>query len=75
MQPGPIYFKTPWKCAIFGVMCEGLPKDEAADAGKGANATEATNLLLPGRDISRNITVFGETEQFGTNKSSYEDRL
>ena len=56
-------------------MCEGLPKDEAADAGKGANATEATNLLLPGRDISRNITVFGETEQFGTNKSSYEDRL
>lgn len=45
MQPGPIYFKTPRKCGIFGVMCEGLPRqvnfliDEAASAGKGANAT------------------------------------
>lgn len=24
MQPGPIYFKTPRKCGIFGVMCEGV---------------------------------------------------
>ena len=45
MQPGPIYFKTPRKCAIFGVMCEAIPRqvnyliDEASDAGKGANAT------------------------------------
>ena len=45
MQPGPIYFKTPWKCGIFGVMCKGLPRqvnfliDEATSAGKGANAT------------------------------------
>ena len=45
MQPGPIYFKTPRKCGIFGVMCEGIPRqvnfliDEAASAGKGANAT------------------------------------
>ena len=45
MQPGPIYFKTPRKCAIFGVMCEAIPWqinyliDEASDAGKGANAT------------------------------------
>ena len=45
MQPGPIYFKTPQKCGIFGIICEGLPRqvnfliDEAASAGKGANAT------------------------------------
>ena len=45
MQPGPIYFKTPRKCGIFGVMCEGIPQqvnfliDEAVDTGKGANAT------------------------------------
>ena len=45
MQPGPIYLKTPRKCGIFGVMCEGLPRqvnfliDEATSAGKGANAT------------------------------------
>ena len=43
MQPGPIYFTTPRKCGIFGVMCEALPWqvnyliDEASDVGKGAN--------------------------------------
>ena len=26
LQPGPVYFKTPRKCAIFGVSCEALPK-------------------------------------------------
>lgn len=45
MQPGPIYFKTPRKCGIFGVVCEGIPRqvnfliDEAVSVGKGANAT------------------------------------
>ena len=45
MQPGPIYFKTPRKSGIFGVMCEAIPQqvnfliDEAATTGKGANAT------------------------------------
>ena len=45
MQPRPIYFKTPHKCGIFGVMCEGVPRqvnyliDAAAPVGKGANAT------------------------------------
>ena len=42
-QPGPIYFKTPRKCGIFGVMAEAIPQmalfllDEAVDTGKGAN--------------------------------------
>ena len=45
MQPGPIYFKTLRKCAIFGIMCEAIPQqvnyliDEASDVGKGANTT------------------------------------
>ena len=26
LQPGPIYFLTPRKCAIFDVSCEGLPR-------------------------------------------------
>lgn len=45
MQPRPIYFKTPRKCGIFGVMCEAVPRqvnyliDKAAAVGKGANAT------------------------------------
>ena len=43
LQPGPVYFLTPRKCAIFGVCCEGIPRqinyliDEAVDVGKGAN--------------------------------------
>lgn len=45
MQPGPIYFKTPRKCGIFGVMSEAVPQqvnyliDEASDVGKRANTT------------------------------------
>ena len=43
LQPGPIYFLTPRKCALFGVCCESIPRqinyliDEACDTGKGAN--------------------------------------
>ena len=43
LQPGPIYFLTPRKCAIFGVCCEAIPRqinyliDEACDTGKGSN--------------------------------------
>ena len=43
MQPGPIYFLTPRKCAIFGICCEAIPRqinyliDEAVDVGKGSN--------------------------------------
>lgn len=43
LQPGPIYFKTPRKCGIFGVCCEGIPRqvnyliDESVSAGKGVN--------------------------------------
>ncbi len=42
-QPGPIYLLTPRKCGIFGICCEGIPReinyliDEAVDVGKGAN--------------------------------------
>lgn len=44
-QPGPIYFKTPRKYALFGVCCEGIPRqvnyliDENICTGKGADAT------------------------------------
>ena len=43
LQPGPIYFLTTRKCAIFGVCCEAIPKqinylvDECVDTGEGAN--------------------------------------
>lgn len=44
LQPGPMYFLTPRKCAIFGVCCEAIPRqinyliDEGVDMGKGANS-------------------------------------
>ena len=44
LQPSPMYFLTPRKCAIFGVCCESIPRqvnyliDEAVDMGKGSNA-------------------------------------
>ena len=44
-QPGPIYFKTPRKCALFGICCEAIPRqvnfliDENVLTGKGANST------------------------------------
>ena len=40
LQPGPIYFKAPRKCGIFGIMCEGIPRqvnyliDEASTVGR-----------------------------------------
>ena len=40
LQPGPVYFLTPRKCAIFSVCCESLPRqvnyliDEAVDVGR-----------------------------------------
>ena len=43
-QPGPIFFKTPRKCGLFGVSVESLKKqvnfviDESWGFGKGANA-------------------------------------
>ena len=45
LQPGPIHFKTPRQCAIFGVCCEAIPRqinflvDESVLTGKGANST------------------------------------
>ena len=44
LQPGPIYFLVPRKCGLFGVCCEGIPKqvnfliDEAHLISKGSNA-------------------------------------
>ncbi|ELT90677.1 hypothetical protein CAPTEDRAFT_189695 [Capitella teleta] len=44
LQPGPIYFLVPRKCGLFGVCCEGLPRqvnfliDEAHSISKGSNS-------------------------------------
>ena len=44
-QPGPIYFKMPRKCGLFGACCKAIPRqvnfliDENVLTGKGANTT------------------------------------
>ena len=51
-QVGPIYFKTPRKCHLFGICSESLPKqvnyltDEAELTGKGANETVSSSSLF-----------------------------
>lgn len=51
LQPGPTYFLTPRKCAIFGVCCESLPRqinyliDEAVDMGKGPMPSSACSII------------------------------
>ena len=50
LQPGPIYFLTPRKVAIFGICCEAISQqvnfiiDAACNTGKGANTVVS---LLP----------------------------
>ena len=52
LQPGPIYFLTPRKAALFGICCEAIPRqvnyivDEASDAGKGANTVRCQHAGL-----------------------------
>ncbi len=64
MQPGPMYFLVPRKCSIFGVHCEGIPRqvnyltDEAIDCGKGAN------VVISQLDHFFNNHSFGESEFF-----------
>ncbi|XP_062591875.1 uncharacterized protein LOC134253368 [Saccostrea cucullata] len=51
-QVGPIFFKTPRKCNVFGICCEGSGKrvfyltDEAENTGKGANSVISMNSML-----------------------------
>lgn len=78
MQPGPIYFKTPRKCGIFGVMCEGIPQqvnfliDESACAGKGANATISyVHYFLENHGLGETNAHFHADNCSGQNKNNY----
>jgi len=78
MQPGPIYLKTPRKCGIFGVMCEGIPQqvnfliDEAADTAKGANATISyVHYYLENHGLGETDAHFHTDNCSGQNKNNY----
>ena len=78
MQPGPIYFKTPRKCGIFGVMCEGIPQqvnfliDKAVDTRKGANATISyLHYYLENHGLGETDAHFLADNCSGQNKNNY----
>ena len=78
LQPGPIYFKTPRKCGIFGVMCEGLPRqvnfliDEASSAGKGGNATISyVHYYFEHHELGETDVQLNADNCTGQNKNNY----
>jgi len=61
MQPGPIYFKAPRKCGIFGVICEAIPQhevDEVVATGKGANATMSCLHYYFEKQIMKQMCIY-----------------
>ena len=77
-QPGPIYFKTPRKCGIFGICCESLPRqinyfiDESVPTGKGANATISyVHDFLENHGTGETSIHFHADNCGGQNKNNY----
>ena len=78
LQPGPIYFKTPRKCAVFGVCCEAIPRqvnfliDESVLAGKGANATISyVHFFLENYGLGETDAGLNADNCTGQNKNNY----
>ena len=75
LQPGPIYFLTPRKCALFGVCCEAIPRqvncliDEASDTGK------ASNTVIAHGDITAFRAKTWSLPQFVVSKRKNSVRL
>ena len=46
MQCGRLYFLAPWKVGIFGVNCEGIPKQVRNYSGKQVNYLTNVTLML-----------------------------
>ena len=67
MQPRPIYFKTPQKCGIFGVMSKAVPQqinfliDEAVSVGKGENPTISYFHYLKTMVLAKQMDIFTPT--------------
>ena len=78
LQPVPVYFKTPRKCAIFGVACEALLKqvtfllDNSIQSGKGANCViSLLHSFLENYRIGEKHMHLHADNCAGQNKNSY----
>ena len=77
LQPRPIYFKTPRKCAMFGVYCEAIPRqvhylvDDASDTGKGANTVVSfLHHFLHHHDLGESELALHADNCTGQNKNN-----
>ena len=63
LHPGPMYFLTPRKCAIFGVCYEAIPHpinyliDKAVNMGKGANAVVSHHFVHHGWERPQHTSI------------------
>ncbi|XP_065892160.1 uncharacterized protein [Dysidea avara] len=77
-QPGPVYFLTPRKCAIFGVCCEAIPWqvtyliDESFNVGKGANSIiSMIHHFFANHGIGETSVHLHADNCYGQNKNRY----
>ncbi|XP_041356505.1 uncharacterized protein LOC121373797 [Gigantopelta aegis] len=77
MQPGPIFFKTPRKIGVFGMMTEGLAKmvlfllDEASSTGKGANCViSLLNFFFENYGLKETVCHLHADNCSGQNKNN-----
>ena len=77
-QPGPVFLKTPRKCAVFGVACEVLPKqvtfliDECVQTGKGGNCViSLLHYYLENYGLGESHMHLHADNCSGQNKNSY----
>ena len=77
-QPGPIYFKTPRKCGIFGITAEAVPRqvnfliDEGVAVGKGANPTISyVHFFLENHGFGEADVHFHADNCGGQNKNNF----
>ena len=77
-QVGPIYFKVPRRCHLFGVNNEGLNRqtnyliDEAVDCGKGSNSVISyLHHFLQNHGLGEKNVLFQADNAQGQNKNNY----
>jgi len=78
MQPGPIYFKVPRRCQVFGIHAEGIVRqmnyliDEFVSCGKGANAViSMLHHFLENFGFGEQILELTADNCAGQNKNAY----
>ena len=62
LQPGPIYFKTPRKVGLFGIVSEALPRMDLFIIDEAVNVSKGANLVISLLDYYLNIFQMGNAK-------------